>query len=468
MKNYRIKSNGGISIMVLVFGTVFSAAIGGLVLVSLTQYTSSTRTEVFERALTVAQAGAEYYRWHLAHDPQDFTDGTGNPGPYVHNMSDPYGNTEGTFSLDISPPTSGSSIITITSEGFINSHPEIKRTVKTRYGIPSLAKYSFLNNANVWFGQKITIHGKVFSNGGIRMDGTHDSTIQSAKETYICGTETGCDPSTTKPGIWGDGQPKDLWEFPTTPVDFTSIALDFSKMKTAAQQNGVYLESSGSYGYHVTFNIDGSYTIKKVTAAQNRKGWSVETECENLYQKITTETAVGTYQISQKPIIFAEDILWVDGVVNGKASIVSARFPLDLNDMNIWITDNLTYANKDGSSNLGVIAQNNIYIGLEVPQDFEINAALLAQKGRILRHSYKVNKCSHYPEAIRQNLTIYGSIISNQKSYWNYGQGEAGFGSDPTSGFSHRNVTYDTNLYFGPPPYFPVQGEYEFISWEER
>src|SRR3989344_4470073 len=110
---------GSISIMVLIFGMVFAVSIGGLVLVSLTQHTASIRTEVFERALTLAQSGAEYYPWHLAHGPLDFTDGTGQPGPYTHTISDPYGGTEGTFNLSITPPASGSSTIAIESQGWL-------------------------------------------------------------------------------------------------------------------------------------------------------------------------------------------------------------------------------------------------------------------------------------------------------------------------------------------------------------
>lgn len=458
MKTYR---RGSISILVLVFGLVFSAAIGGLVLVAATQYTSSTRTEAFERALTIAQSGAEYYRWHLAHDPVDFKDGTGQLGPYVHSISDPYGQTEGTFSLTIDPPASGSSIVTITSQGWLNSHPEVKRTVKARYGIPSLSKFAFLHNANVWFGSGITVHGKVLSNGGIRMDGTNDSTVQSAKATYTCGSETGCSPSQQRPGVWGAGGPQSLWVFPVPVVDFIALVVDFSTMKSSAQQNGVYLGPSGSYGYHLIFNSNGTVTVRRVTSAANRRGWSVENGCENLYQQISTETDVGTYSLALKPIIFAEDNLWVNGTVNGRVTVVAARFPIDLNNMNIWIYDNLKYIAKDGHSSLGLFAQNNIYYALSVPTNFEIDGALLAQKGRIIRHNYRYGSCSSYSNAVRNNLTIYGSIISNQKSYWNYGTG-------PTSGFITRDVTYDTNMYFEPPPYFPMQGGYEFISWEER
>lgn len=462
------KSVGSISIIVLVFGVTFSLAIAGLVLFTATQYTASLRTETFEKALGIAQAGSEYYRWHLAHDLNDFTDGTGQSGPYVHTVSDAYGQTEGTFSLNVTPPATGSSFITVASQGWLTSHPDIQRTVITRYGLPSIAKFAFLQNANVWYGQKITIYGKVFSNGGIRMDGTHDSTVESAKVTYTCGTETGCDPPETKPGVWGEGGPQELWKYPVTAVDFNSIALDFTTMKQAAQTNGTYLPPSGSFGYHVTFADDGSYTVKEVTNAQNKKGWSVESGCENLYQKISNETNVGTYTIATKPLIFAEDHLWIDGVVNGKATVTAARFPLDTNNTNIWINSNITYQAKDGSSSLGLIAENDIYFALDIPQIFEINAAMLAQKGRIIRHNYKYQGCGQHPEAVRQQLIVYGSIISYLKSYWSYGQGGAGFGNEPTSGFSQREVIYDPELYFNPPPYFPSQGEYEFISWEEQ
>jgi len=460
--NKKLRRYGSISILVLVFGLVFAFGVGGLVLVSLTQYTAATRTETFERALAVAEAGAQYYRWHLAHDPLDFKDGTQNPGPYVHAISDPYGGTEGTFSLTITPPASGSSNVTIQSQGWLTSRPDIKRTIKARYGIPSLAKFSFLHNANVWFGSGLTVHGKVMSNGGIRMDGINDSTVQSAKQTYTCGSETGCSPTQTKNGVWGGGGPSSLWQFPVPQVDFNALVVDFSTMKTAAQTKGTYRGASGStYGYHLIFTSDGNYTIKKINAANNQKGWSVENNCENLYQQITNETTIGTYSVAAKPIIFLEDHIFVEGTLNGQATVVAARFPIDLNNMNIWIPNNLTYIAKDGHSNLGLFAQNNIYYGLNVPNNFEIDGALLAQKGRIIRHDYNYSGCSNFANAVRNNLTIYGSVISNQKSYWNFGTG-------PVSGFTTRTITYDSNLYFMPPPYFPTQGEYEFISWEEQ
>lgn len=383
-------------------------------------------------------------------------------------MRDPEGTTAGTFSLTIDPPASGSGFVTVTSTGSTVQHPDVKRTIKATFGARSLASHAFLNNSNIWFGQGATVYGEVFSNGGIRMDGTNTSTVKSTHATYTCGIETGCYPdSETKPGVWGNGGPQSLWIFPATPIDFDGISVDFRGMQQIAQTQGVYLTNSGSQGYHVVFNSNGSFTIYKVTATDYRKGYSLEYGCEKLYQVITTEQQLSTYQVSSKPILFAEDTLWVEGVVNGKMTVVAAQFPIDSNNRTIWVNNNITYLAKDGTSSLGLVAQRDIVFNLEIPQTFEVDSALLAQKGRVIRHDYrKTNQpnCSIYQSATRNELIIYGSITSNQQSYWNFtAQGT----NTPSSGFIKRTITYDSNLLYQAPPYFPTSGDIDLISWTE-
>ena len=84
----------------------------------------------------------------------------------------------------------------------------------------------------------------------------------------------------------------------------------------------------------------------------------------------------------------------------------------------------------------------------------------IAKNGKIIRHGY-LPSCGETTEALKDKLTINGSLISYYKSYWN-------FGSTPTSGFIEREINYDTNLLYNPPPYFPSSGDYEFISWSEE
>ena len=77
-----------------------------------------------------------------------------------------------------------------------------------------------------------------------------------------------------------------------------------------------------------------------------------------------------------------------------------------------------------------------------------------------MRHGY-LNDCGDSPEAVKDKLTINGSLISYEKSYWNYEP-------EPESGFLEAEINYDANLFFNPPPYFPNTGDYEFISWKEE
>ena len=107
---------------------------------------AQTRTDR-EEALQIADAGINYYQWHLAHFPTDYQDGTGKAGPYVHTYTDLDTQKQlGQYSLVITPPATGSTIVTIQSTGSTLDNPSAKRTITARYGIPSLAIDSFLSN----------------------------------------------------------------------------------------------------------------------------------------------------------------------------------------------------------------------------------------------------------------------------------------------------------------------------------
>ncbi len=447
---------GSITTPMLIVVASFIVAIYALLLVLSLQLDFSHRQTASEEALGIAEAGINYYKWRLAHAPEDF----GGSGEYEY--FDPQGASVGKYKLEITPPQNGSSIVTIRSTGWTNQFPNIKRSITAQYGIPSFARYSFLQHSSSWYGTGITVNGRVHSNNGIRMDGTNTSIVSSAKETYTCGSETGCNPPQTRPGVWGSGGDKALWQFPVPQIDFASVSFDFSKMRTSAQNNGVYLGPSGRSGYHLTFLSDGTVRVDRVDSVGYYYGVAAEDGCQRRYQRILTQSYIGTYNLSDTPIIFAEDHLWVEGVVKGRTSVVAARFPVESNFMNIWIRGNITYAAYDHTNSLGLIAQNDIYFVRDIPNYFQIDAALMAQGGKIIRHGYyNYGSCSSSSYSVRERLTINGALISYNKSYWN-------FGSPPVSGFRERVITYDGDLLYAPPPYFPTTGEYEFISWSEE
>jgi type II secretory pathway pseudopilin PulG len=152
-----------------------------------------------EQAFQIAEAGANYYQWRLAHFATDYYDGNAtstSPGPYIHDFIDKDTNKKiGEYSLQITPPSVGSTIVTIKSTGYTLQNPNTKRTITVRYGVPSLAKYAFLTNTDVWVGDTESINGEMHANGGIHFDGTGNALITSSKTTYTCQTYHGCSPS---------------------------------------------------------------------------------------------------------------------------------------------------------------------------------------------------------------------------------------------------------------------------------
>lgn len=466
MKKFYKIQNGTITPALLIIASAFIIVIYALVFILAIQFDFSHRQVASDKALQIAEAGINYYRWHLTEDPDDYQDGTGNPGPYVHNYMDPQGSKIGEYSLEVTPPGNDpSQIVKITSTGYTSQYPKVKRKIVVQYGKVVLTKYAFLHNSNTWFGNDITVTGPVFSNGGIRQDGDNTSTVESSRQTYTCGLETGCTSPEEKPGVWGNGEINELWEFPVTPIDFDSIKVDFSSMKSSAQNEGLYLGPSGAQGYHLVFNSSGNVNVYSVTGTSTVQGYTNEGGCENMQQNIVSETLTGTYSLATTPIIFAEDHLWVEGVVNGKTTVAAARFPLGTFNAVIWIPNDLTYLAKNGNHKLGLVVEKDIVFTKEVPEYFDLNGALLAQNGRTIRHHYGYFGCkSGGADKNKKEFNFYGSLISNLPSYWNHSSGP----KSPASGFTKTTLEYDPTNFNDPPPYFPSFGGYQFLSWKEE
>ena len=90
-KIHNLKSDdGSILIYTIVIIFIFSLVMLG-VLAYATIQLRVTRSAVYDQqAFQIAEAGENYYQWHLAHFPNDFWDGNASstPGPYVHNYVD--------------------------------------------------------------------------------------------------------------------------------------------------------------------------------------------------------------------------------------------------------------------------------------------------------------------------------------------------------------------------------------------
>ena len=437
------------------------------------------------RALEIAEAGIEYYRWHLAHDSGDYQDGTGHLGPYAHDYYDKSGNLIGQFVLDITPPPSGSTIVTIKSTGLVVSDPTISKVVQVKLGIPSYTKYAAAVNAAVRFGQGTEVFGAIHSNGGIRFDGVVHNIVTSALSSYDdpdhsgnnefgVHTHVNVPPAT---GVNDNFRPleaptstimnrSDVFmagrQFPVPAIDFSGITADLTQMKTSAKSNGFYASSSGVQGYHVVLKTNDTFDLYRVN--------SLATTSSNCYNSLGQsgwgswsirsggEQLIGNYPFPANNLIFIEDNLWIDGQINdARLTIGSAVFPDNPNTRSsITVNNNLLYTNYDGRDALGLIAQNNFNVGMVSTSTLRIDGAIIAQNGRAGRYYYR-SGCSPYN--LRQDITLYGMMMSNQRYGFAYTDG---------TGYQTRNLVYDSNLLYGPPPDFPLTASsYQIISWEE-
>lgn len=444
-------ARGSMLLFVMVFGALaFSVIVVGIAGYAVLEHNATNYRVNSEEAFQIAEAGISYYRWHLAHNQTDYQDGTGQAGPYVHSYVDKDGNAIGYFSLAITPPLEGSTVVTIESTGWLTAQPNSKRTIKVRLGFPALTDYAFLTNSEVWIGNGEAIHGKLHANGGIRFDGTADAPITSAVASYLCQSVSGCN-NKTEPGIWGQGGPQSFWSFPVPAQDFSAVTAELADIKTKAQSNGLYFSSSGKQGWSLTFASDGTVTAAKVlTTDCSYKAQDVDSS-KWIYPCIDIVTTDGstTYPLPANGLIYVDDTVWVRGVVNGRVTVGTAT------GKSIIVDNNLTYAAKDGTSVIGLVAEQNILIPHNSPDTMEIDAALLAQNGAAKRY--------YYSGDIKDNLTIYGSVISNGVWTWSW----VTQGGAIVSGYKNTNTTYDANLTYGPPADFPVGSSYDLISWEE-
>lgn len=447
------RSRGGILIVTLVFVTMFViifAALTGLVTRSYHQAVLQTQDEV---AFQIAESGLNYARWRLAHAPGDFSSVT-------KEVSDQFTGVLGSYTLTFTQPQAGSTLVVIKAEGQTAAQPARTVRLRARYGVPSLARYASLTNDDVWYGGEIK--GAVHANGGIRMDGQSDSLMTSARETYICQPYHECNPATIKPGVWGTGEKKELWEFPVPVVDYAAITADLLDMKTAAQTANTYYGLSGKYGYHIVFNTNNTYTIYKV----NTKGTNVWTYIPGpgyVYTShdIGTQSLVETKAVPANGIIFVEDTLWVKGAIQGRITVAAGRFPdSPATNADIIINGDITYSGvRDGTRVFGAVAQRHVLIPWAGAEDvLELDGAFIAQKGRFIRPYYYTE-----PHRLKAKIERYGMIASSgvPATTWVNGSGQV------ISGYKKGEAAYDPNLLYGPPPYFPTGGDYQFISWEE-
>jgi hypothetical protein len=351
MKKINFKNNKGLLIVeTLVFGAVTISIITALASWTAVSVKAGRATLNREQAFQSAEAGIEYYRWHLAHAPQDYQDGTGVSGPYVHQLKDKNGNVVGQFSLDITAPSIGSTLVKIKSSGSSQADPTLQRKILSRVAKPSIAKYAFAGDDAMRFGEGTEVFGPIQSNGGIRFDGLAHNIVTSSATTYDDADHTGgseigvhthvkvppqtgvdetyrsleANPNSipSRPDVFEAGR---LISQPT--IDFTGFTTDLATLKSTAQASGFYRAAAGNnyVGYHIVLKTNGTFDLYKINS------WANLGNCSGTSSSwsVGTQAIQGNYSFPTNGIIFIQDNVVVDGQINGaRLTIAAATLPV--------------------------------------------------------------------------------------------------------------------------------------------
>lgn len=487
------KNNQGTMLMVVIVLTgLFMALALGAIGLALLQQKMNTIKIAGNQAIHIAEAGVNYYRWVLYHDHEEYcnkeschADPDNEPyGPYEY--KDASGNITGYYNLYITPPlANGSTIVKIKSIGWEAGHPNITKTIEVHIGIPSWSSYSALADDFMRFGEGTNVWGEIHSNKGIRFDGVAHNLITSAVLTTDDPDHTGAvefgvhnhlptiDPFPdgnnpplnvpAKPSIFVAGR-----SFPAQVVSFNLLDNYTSETYIKATTSGLVFDPRASgtadpysvlawrgcisgtcdEGFHITLKNNNTFDIRGVSAVMSPCG----SETTN---SIQTEGSATNYPIPSNGVIFVKNNVWVDGNINNsRVSILAFKEPFTSGTADIYLNNDLTYTAYDSSDSIGLIAQRNISVGRYSEDDLQIDAALIAKTGRVGRNYYS-DTCSDWQKT---TITINGSIATAVRYGFAYTDG---------TGYINRNLNYDNNLTFSPPPHYPTTGEYTFISWKE-
>ena len=316
MKN---EKSGMILINVLVFGVIAIIVVTALINWGVTMIKDSRQLSMNEQAFQIADSGIDYYLTHINNSQTDYNGG-------IFDFKDKDGNVIGHFELTVTPPVTGSTLVTVQSKGTVAEDATISKIIKASIAIPTFANRVFTANYPLFkFGR----------------------------------------------------------QFPIASVNFQSITSALVKIKADAISGGNYFPSSGVSGYHIILKTDGTFDLYSVDAlilpplgfldVGDQDGWGT--------LGIDKETFISNYSLPANGIIFADDDTWVEGQINNvRLTIASSK--------NININKDILYTNYDGRDTLALIAQRNISVGENSNDILRIDSALLARNQRVGRYYY--------------------------------------------------------------------------------
>src|SRR3989344_9437416 len=141
---------------ILAYGLVIMSMIA-IIMTSIISFVASQtkyalQVHAREQGFQIAESGIQFYRWYLAHQVEGRTAqqvatfwATGNPygvaTPYEVEYVDPGGSPIGKYRLEATPPSSGSTVVTVKATGWTYRYPAVTRVIEVRFRKPVWSEY---------------------------------------------------------------------------------------------------------------------------------------------------------------------------------------------------------------------------------------------------------------------------------------------------------------------------------------
>ncbi len=456
------KENG--FVLLLVFILVVLMGIFAVVATNMTKTTMSFFSNIIDKesSLYYAEAGFNRYLFFLNEDPEFYNTAKSQ------NLEDadkiPFEN--GYYKLEITPPPSGSSVVTVQSTGWVEG--EAKRTIETEIARQTFSNWVYGTNkeemtdeTKIWWTDDDVVDGPFRTNGDLHIDGdpVFNGPVTYSGDKYV---ESGSDPE------YNGGFPK----YAVDPVEFPQ---NNENLKNEAQANGYYYEG------RTCIMVDGDQLH-----IRNQNGLVV------------------TKSLPENGVIYVDSLggsskfgynsgnVFISGELNGRLTVASENniyitgydptngedpYNLDSDDY----TGGITYLDSpvDGESDdmLGLVANNNIeilhkgwlyfnspythwsesYADDVAPENINIQAAMFTLDGSFA--------FEYYNDGVpKGTINFLGSMFQNNRGP--VGTFDSWSGNKAT-GYD-KNYSYDLRMKRYTPPHYvePENAGWEILNWK--
>jgi hypothetical protein len=372
----------------------------------------------------------------------------------------------GTLDVRVDVIDAARNIRKLTSVSTYEDNSDTVEVILTPNSFARFAYYSQYEGSGIWWTNRDTVFGPFHTEDNLRCD-NHPVFGVGGYETTIRGrVEYHDHESSDKPvfhGSFHDGYPDPLNSNGLQPLREAAVddghKIEQSTSTTTTKENrwvpshwerihGRWVKVPGYFEEVITTTtaVDTAYVTFVNDSVRIKLG----------YDK--PSTTFKTSELAPNGVIYSEGMdVRLQGTVEGQFSVVS--------DGNVYLDDDILYThdpkiNPSSTDLLGILAQNKVLItDNNATLNIQVDAAIYCQDGGFGAENYSTR-------SVDGDIHLLGGITQNIR------QAVGQYTSDKWGNITiihgyNKRYRYDTRLGSIYPPFYPICGGFQIVSWKE-